>query len=86
MRIYNVGDILICSTNYRCGISNINLVVGGKYEVIESDYFDNLYKNVLTVKNINTSYIIKYVDSVYFIPLDVYREFVLNNLLAFSSI
>lgn len=93
---YKKGDILVCSTN-RTTTTGYNLTVGDKYEIITNpeDWNNNpndfskiffLWQNAdsvyaLGVKNIKTGQLHKWVPDKLFIPLDVYREFQLKNIL-----
>jgi len=82
---YKKGDILVCSTN-RTTTTGYNLTVGDKYEIITNpeDWNNNpndFSKISLGVKNIKTGQLHKWVPDKLFIPLDVYREFQLKNIL-----
>lgn len=91
---YKKGDILVCSTN-RTTTTGYNLTVGDKYEIITNpeDWNNALCNTILSgnpndfskislgVKNIKTGQLHKWVPDKLFIPLDVYREFQLKNIL-----
>lgn len=86
---YNKGDILVCSTN-KLNSYEYNLIVGGKYEVIESmlihvggnDGFSRMVLDVRKCDNNDPTPRVQYMqpDNL-FITLDVYREFKLRQIL-----
>jgi len=84
---YNKGDIIVCSNN-KINSYEYNLVVGDKYEIIGSMLIhgggnDGLSKVALDVRKCNSNdNTVQYMqpDNL-FIPLDVYREFKLRQIL-----
>ena len=74
--IYKKGDIVICSDNHTCP----SLVIGDRYEVAAStcgwdgsdpERIDVIHKGVY----------LHYLPHNYFTPINVYREYRLNQLL-----
>lgn len=73
------GDIVICCREIE-HTSN-QLTIGDKYEIINNPIFNDMYYPELDVKNINTGKIHGWVESNHFIPLDVWREMQLIEIL-----
>jgi len=75
---YDVGDILICSTNKLYGLEQ-NLIVGGKYKVLDAIVMAE--KVILDLIHLDTNLRVGLFDDRHFIPLEVYREFQLRKVL-----
>lgn len=77
---YNKGDILVCCNN-KISSYEYNLTIGDKYEVIESMLINGFSSISLDVVNVKTGQHHKWLSDKMFIPLDVYREFKLRQIL-----
>ena len=83
--MYKKGDILICSSE----TPGHDLIIGDKYKVTEClNFYDggrvqmsNGDKLVLFVIHIKTKKEYSFLSDRLFIPLDVYREYKLRNIL-----
>ena len=76
---FNVGDILICSTDTMYGQKQQHLIVGDKY--IINDVIEMSEKVILDVIDKDTNKRCGLFDERNFIPLDVWREFQLRKVL-----
>lgn len=72
------GDILICSTDKLYGMEQ-SLIVGDKYKVL--DIIEMSEKVILDLTHVDTNSRVGLFDDKCFIPLDVYREFKLRQIL-----
>jgi hypothetical protein len=83
--MYNKGDVLVCS----CETPGHDLIIGDQYKVTECLNFEaagrvqmsNGDKVALFVTHIKTGKEYSFLSDKSFIPLSVYREFKLRNVL-----
>jgi len=77
---YNLGDVIICTTDEMYGQKNQHLIIGHKYVILDIiDMSED--RIILDVENLSTSKRIGLVSDRHFISLDVYREFQLRKIL-----
>jgi hypothetical protein len=83
--MYNKGDILVCS----CECPGHDLIIGDQYKVTECLIFhndgrvsmSNGDKTALFITHIKSGKEYSFISDKSFIPLSVYREFKLRNIL-----
>ena len=77
---YNIGDILICSTNEMYGQKNQHLIIGHKYVILDVIEISE-GRTIVDMKHLNSSIRLGLVSDKHFISLEVYREFQLRKIL-----
>ena len=83
MNTYKKGDILVCSTNELEG-KKLRLLIGHKYKVTDTFEWNNISINgdrIIEVAQLETNAKIGWFSERAFIPLDVFREFQLRQIL-----
>ena len=77
---YNIGDILICSTDEMYGQKNQHLIIGHKYVILDViEMWEG--RTIVDMKHLSSSKRIGLVSDKHFISLEVYREFQLRKIL-----
>lgn len=79
--VYNIGYVLICSTDILYGNKNPYLIIGHKYIILDVIKMFNDERVILDVKHLSSSKRIGFVDGRHFITIDDYRDFQLGKIL-----
>lgn len=83
---YKIGDIIVCSTNQITGFTIPEIIVGDQYQIISNPEDWSINKSdfpkiLFDVKHIKTGRRFSMMSEKIFIPLDIYRDFKLNQIL-----
>jgi hypothetical protein len=77
---YNIGDILICSTDEMYGQKNQKLIIGHKYVILDViEMWEG--RTIVDMKHLKSSIRLGLVSDKHFVSLEVYREFQLRKIL-----